>query len=557
MELTDKVAQPINLVRKTNENNTPAEIPSSSHTNAAISADSEAAPDSAVVADCTETIQAQNSEIAQAKNGLQNFPDIKIPGMTKPPLALEMNPRGKKLSLIRIAPFGPHLPFITAVLALAGALFVYEWLYNRSEIEKSFRYYVDQAQLSALNGDDKKAISAWGNAIESATALGDTAKLIGNLYMEKAKSEIAASNDLKQPNEIEASRRQIIKDLEQALTRYKRASFSTLAQIQAQELLLSTLPLYTESFVTDEEITRIDERRTAAEKLLREGRQSGALKIFTEAVIASRGLTQAALEHDIKQLMTKRFTSRTSVEDLLPITSALFTNQICASAQIRIEEGHKLNLQLDQALKASGHLKDDYQYLKALGDRMLKQANYHAANLAYWRCQGIKDSAEVREHLKFCYLKLHPTKPEDGQAAIDSVVELIRLKVKAFGPDSKEVTGAIRKHAEVLESTGNFEKAEIRRLTILDRIIGDKSAGPFYDRYGGIIDDPVKQAESEIMSLYVIEGKFKEALAWYRQRQPQSDQVTEMDFTFVDLCTKANWLSEPMIKKVIERERHV
>ncbi|RTL38509.1 MAG: hypothetical protein EKK48_21625 [Candidatus Melainabacteria bacterium] len=457
---------------------------------------------------------------------------------------------------MRLAPFGPNSLFMISVLALAVALIVYQWLHNRSETEKLFRYYVDQAQLSALNGHDNKAVSAWRDAIENAIALGDNPKLIGNLYLEKAKSEIAASKALTKPTEVETSRQQIIGDIQRALTHYQKDSFTTLAQIQAQELLLSILPVYTERFVSDEEQVRIDERRATAEKLLKEGKQSEALKVFTEVVIASKGLTRAALEDDIKQLMTRRSNPRTNAEELFPITSALFTYQICASAQTTVEEGQSLNLLLDQALKASGHAKDDYQYLKKLGDRMFVKANYHGANLAYWRCQALKDSAEVREHLKFCYLKLHPTKTEDSQAAISAVVELIRLNVKAFGQDSKQVTGAVERHAELLESTGNFEEAETRRRTVFDRIVADKSGQPFYDRYGQIISDPARQAEDAIMKLYVTEGKFKEALAWYRERQPQSDQMTEMDFTFVDLCTKANWLSDPMLEEVIERERH-
>lgn len=507
--------------------------------------------------DCRETDPPQGSEDAQTKNGLQNFPDIKIPGMTLPEPAFEINPHGKQHSLVRLAPFGPNSLFMIIVLALAAALLVYQWLYNRSETEKLFRYYVDQAQLSALNGDDKKAISAWKDAIESAIALGDTPKLIGNLYLEKAKSEIAASKAATKPNQVETSRQQSIDDIHKALTHYEKDSFTTLAQIQAQELLLSILPMYTESFASDEEDIYIDGRRTTAEKLLREGKQSESLKVFTEVVIAWKGLTNAALEDDIKQLMTRLSTSPTNAEELFPITSALFTGQTCASAQTRIEEGQKLNLLLDQALKAGGHAKNDYQYLKKLGDRMFEKANYHGANLAYWRCQALKDSAEVREHLKFCYLKLHPTKPEDVQAAISAVVELIRLNVKAFGQDSKQVTGALERHAELLESTGNFEQSETLRRTVFDRIVEDKSGRPFYDRYGQIISDPARQAENAIMKLYVTEGKFKEALAWYRQRQPQSDQTTEMDFTFVDLCTKANWLSDPMLKKVIDRNWHL
>ncbi|MBS2000300.1 MAG: hypothetical protein JST44_02280, partial [Cyanobacteria bacterium SZAS LIN-5] len=210
VDLTEEVAQQVNLVQQADE--------------------SLAAPAE------EQCVSPQNYEVVPNKSGLEKFPNIEIPGMALTPIASGVNPLHTAYSIVRIAPkFGPHSLFMTVVCALAVGLVVYEWVYNRSETEKSFRSNVDQAQLSALNDDEKRAVTSWRAAIENAISLGDNPKLIGDLYMETAKSECNALHVLKSPEESKTLRQQIFEDLHNALALYEKARFTILPQIQAHE----------------------------------------------------------------------------------------------------------------------------------------------------------------------------------------------------------------------------------------------------------------------------------------------------------------------------------
>ncbi len=510
-----------------------------------------------------------NESESIAEIGLNRFPDVKLPDIKIPERQRADHTRskapGKRLALQAKSP--RHvLPIIVLLLAAGILALGANVLAERSRTETAYRNFVDQAQLAQINQDPNKAAVCWRAAIERATKLGDGHKELGDMYLQLAKADCRIAFGVPIDYSSNPKRAQLLKqDLQKAIKQYRITPNSTLPQIEAQLQLLEAMPVWVINTDFDDfDLLKLKTARRLASALRKQGKIAEAAKEYIECMRhghlrALYGARDEVLWREIESFVTDLKPGDHNANDALALAYAVvyFTQSQNTNDGFKsMSEGIAL---LAKALKNSGHHLFDYLSTKSLADQMFNKGDYSAASVGYWRCQGMKDSAAVRERLRQCFLRIHPVPSTAMSEILPILDELKRLHTSAFGADSRQVTSILEYYGNAYLKTGDFENAVKTRREILNRKLADTNTEPDYDPRQPITSsNVVSKAYESLIGVYILEGKFTEARSIY-QEIPKTVMLNDiggdLDNQYVETCSRAGWLYDAKIYKSLQLNR--
>ncbi len=565
MKATEKVVQMSTLIEKSTEGSTIFVSHGNEAPFGASSADQP--PDIATIANAIENAGDNSNNnndndkpplSSIPKSALAHFPDIKLPGeQTRTAESTENKPAAAN-GRFQLTPVLRQRLFLVSIIVLFGVLALgANWLSERSKSEKAFRHYVNEAQLAQVSFDNYKQVAAWRGAIAEATKLGDSPKALGDLYMELSKSDYLPKGieHLEEPKlTIDP---QVHEDLRRALALYKKEPYTQLQQIIAIERLYYGLPLEQDPLDYPVAWSNTKQALKEARQSLRQGKITRTAKIYADIEISSQGRFREEGEQAEVETFLRKHVKSSRIEDVMPLASAMLQWSVKSSLEDQVSEAKYDNARIDDAIDKSGHTSSDYEFTKKLADSMFQKKDYCSATQAYWRCQAIKDTSGVRDQIRLCYLNQHHVTPEVAVEADQLMTELVELHKQAFGESSTEMTAALDLYAWECELTGNFDKAEMLRTAILARSTLEKVPAIRYSKYyTAMLDsDPKVSAQRDLLSLYTREGKFKEARAFYQRTSSKSNKLNRLDYAFIDLCSKANWLEDSAVRRLVALNR--
>jgi hypothetical protein len=558
LKATDKVVQKSILVEKSNEDGSPidCEVSDANHPDAR-ALTSEPVP---------QTIQSdpdgdKSPRPTISTNALTHFPDVKLPGNQGLNAQGKNGNDGKSVnrvltdSLVVRKRLFVALGIAAFVLTFLGT----KWIADRSQSEKAFRHYVDQAQLAQVDFDMDKQVAAWRAAIAEATRLGDHPKAIGDLYMQLAKCDRTRPKSMKEFGQPKlAADPKVIDNLQRAMALYKKEPYTQLQQIMVCRSMLYELPIGLAPYdmpIQDSETKRLLQTAHHYRKV---GNVALAAKTYADIENNSEARYSQSIAVDDPETYLRTIKS-SKIEEVVPLASALLRWSSSNTCESRIESAKYYNARIDSAIANAGHRTGDYDFTRALADKMFQQRDYSSACQLYLRCQAIKDSPLVRRQIQRCYASEHPVSAEVAVETARVLAELLDLHKEAYGPNSSEVTSALDLCASGFESIGNFDRAESLRKEILERCNSSKETLVRYGSYRAWFEaNPRLYAESSLLKLYTTEGKVKEARDLYFKSRSSSSDLNSLDFEFVDLCSRVNWLRDPMIPQLValDRESH-
>lgn len=490
--------------------------------------------------------------------GLAGFPDIKLP---RTHVFDSADNDGFFFTNFRSITKQRSLLFL-----IVGVLFVIaicassaNWLICRTQNEKAFRQYLDEAQLlrleqEGLDYESKKALTvltvrennAWRNAVMIGTKLGENPRVLGDLYMK------VAETDSGKPYMISAGGSVEEEHVAKAIQCYKSAPNATLPLITAYRRLVEVV-LSERNILFGDDADKILKRPMEEVRRLRSaGQLSAALKVFAKllSLPTAGSLLGNPYRVETSALLKDMKNSRLSVEAVLPVVSGLVDSNDTDQVEIR----SLLKTIFSTACERAGHSETDYQFMKGLGDRMFASEQYGQAYFLYLRCQGMMDSPQVRIQISNCYAKLHEVSPAVRNKVDQAFDELLRLNSQAFGRESKQVIEVFDRYASAYETMGYLDQAQEMRKQIYSRLMPNRC--DYSTEYTNF--EAGKEASDfakvQLLRLYARAGKFAEGRRIY-------DEVagTEVSFyadrAFNDLRARANWSTVQHRKRAVARSK--
>lgn len=520
--------------------------------------------------------QSEAGEVENIAAGLNRFPDIKLPGVKT-----EVDPKAKSGTPGRLPPsaacdrsFAHLLSFWSTLThrkrtigwlsSLVALLAIGAWFIDRCNTEKAYRHYVDQAQVAKLENQQLHANLAWSKALEEATKLGDNPKTLGDIYMELAKTAVdrgIAQGASVKPASLESVPTDLImldstQDIRRAIQLYRMVPNTVLPQIEANKLLLERLPIpvYERDFdVTENHHLARDFPKALEQQKKNLGVQS--LSVYSKLMkILPQGRgpdNRLKVNASLRTLQDSQLTP----EEVTPLISAVAYFEFESDFESKIAQNKRLEAILQASCARTGHSSHDYQYMIDLANKEFAKKDFLSAYYLLWKCQGIRDSAQTREKIRRCYLELCPITLNEEKETFRVLDELLRLHASAFGMKNHKITDVLRFRAVACTKTGRFDEAEGIRKEIISRVAVDPlSEIPFEGGYMPI-DYSVKQTtECDLLKLYIVAGKFKEAREFYKSLCQRNTHTSELDEEFLKLCVKASWLNDPLLKEAIHRQ---